>query len=150
MKPFLLLIAMLSPFADDKTKPEKGDAEQITGTWKIVSRRFKGEDLKGEGPNSYKDLVSVFTTDLIKTQPEMPGSTYGYKLDPSAKPKRFEMWGEVEPGEARETHHGIYKIEGDTLTICWRLLKDGRRPTEFSAEKDDGNVIDVYRRVKPK
>jgi uncharacterized protein (TIGR03067 family) len=66
------------------------------------------------------------------------------------EPKQITMWVVQPSGAAGRAIHGIYKIEGDTLTICSHVTKDGRKPTKFSAEKGDGNLLDVYNRDKPK
>ncbi len=141
MKPLLLLIALLSPCLDEP-KPEKNDHDLIVGAWKNVLRRYDGEDAK---PVSARLII---TKSLMKSETGAPGTTYGYTLDPSADPKEIETWAVRKSGTAVKPHHGIYKIEGDRLTICENVFEDGRRPKEFSAEKGEPYLLDVYRRVK--
>jgi uncharacterized protein (TIGR03067 family) len=45
------------------------------------------------------------------------------------------------------TFRGIYKIEGDILTICMRQGSD-ERPTEFKSEEGSRTYLYVFKRVK--
>jgi hypothetical protein len=50
--------------------------------------------------------------------------------------------------EGEQTLHGIYKLDGDTLTIC-AVEGDGNdRPTEFSTKEGDKNRLVVLKREK--
>jgi len=66
-----------------------------------------------------------------------PGPTATIKLDASKAPKWIDL--------TRFTP-GIYKLEGDSLTIC-RPNSGTERPKEFKAGKDDPNVVVVYQRA---
>jgi uncharacterized protein (TIGR03067 family) len=59
---------------------------------------------------------------------------------------------DVKPVEGQnqgKTLLAIYELEGDDLKICFvESTKD--RPTEFSADKDSGRVLHVYKRGKAK
>ncbi|MEO6810774.1 MAG: hypothetical protein ABI353_16790 [Isosphaeraceae bacterium] len=121
MRPILLLIALLTPCADDP-KPDKGDRDQIVGTWENVSRRFQGKDAE-----PFKGRW-IITRDVMKSEPENAAAVYGYKLDPSSDPKRF----------------------GDRLTICVSAVENGERPQKFSVEEREGFALDVYKRIKPR
>ena len=68
------------------------------------------------------------------------------KLDPSAKPKAVDRTIRKGPGKG-ETTQGIYKLEGDQLTICLAWGKK-ERPKEFAAKKDGHAMVVVYKRVK--
>ena len=43
---------------------------------------------------------------------------------------------------------GIYRLEGDTLTLCLSIEAGSKRPTKF-ATKDTYWVLDVYKRSRP-
>jgi uncharacterized protein (TIGR03067 family) len=44
-------------------------------------------------------------------------------------------------------NHGVYKIEGDEMTLCWGFSKDPR-PREFKASDEPFYVVDVFRKVR--
>jgi uncharacterized protein (TIGR03067 family) len=68
------------------------------------------------------------------------------KLDPTAKPKTVDKVITKGPGKG-ETMLGIYKLEGDQLTIC--LAVGGKeRPTEFAAPANGNAMVVVYKREK--
>lgn len=161
MRQFLLLITLLM-LPSDVPKPDEGDLERIVGTWENLSRRFQGRDVE-----PFNDRLIV-TRDMMSSESGAPGTTYGYELDLSADPKRITMWpmikasdvvlplGAPEPEQpaqddslvvAGEPVLGIYALDGDRLTICVRI-SDGERPQKFSAEKGDGNALQVYRKVE--
>jgi uncharacterized protein (TIGR03067 family) len=63
--------------------------------------------------------------------------------DPRAKPAALNI------GYFASTL-GIYKIDGDTLTICVAEKDRKTRPTDFSPPKDADSTLYVFKRIKPK
>ena len=162
MSYLLLLIPFLLSLADEP-KADKGDLEQIVGTWVAVSVNYQGENY-----DPGEEGRVIISRDLIKYQPEGPGKNYGYSLDPSTNPKGLTLQplmraGEMDPPGQRQPEgadldgtrvaydnpiHGIYTLEGDRLTLCVMILDNGETPTKFSAEKGEGTALEVCRRVE--
>jgi uncharacterized protein (TIGR03067 family) len=69
---------------------------------------------------------------------EPAGSTM--TIDPSKKPKTLDLKG------TRSASKGIYKLEGDTLTLC-RVTGKAERPKEFKTTAESGILV-VWKRVK--
>ena len=93
--------------------------------------------------------VVEFTADgrfTLRMGGEVPGGRY--KTDRKADPPALDLTDTPE-NQRREDPPilGIYKVEGDTLTVC---LKPGAvRPDTFDAEARSGNILVVMKRAKP-
>jgi uncharacterized protein (TIGR03067 family) len=67
-------------------------------------------------------------------------------IDPAKEPKEIDLTrGE---GDKKQTILGIYKLEGETLTIC--TSSSGDRPDEFSSRPGGRCLLRVLTRDKPK
>jgi uncharacterized protein (TIGR03067 family) len=73
---------------------------------------------------------------------EVPGGPRTYKTDPRARPATIDLT------EGDRTYLGIYKVEGDTLTLSIRHDRRGPRPTDFGPAR--GVMTRTFTRVKPK
>src|SRR5262249_31974956 len=121
--------------ADDKAK----DDEKILGAWTVVSFEEGGQ----KAPEAaLRDMTVTFTADgKMTTKRGEQEEVSTFKLDPSKKIKEFE--GTNAQGK---TADGIYKLEGDSLTICFARAA-GSRPTEFASPEGTKIVLTVLKRV---
>jgi uncharacterized protein (TIGR03067 family) len=77
--------------------------------------------------------------------PEMGGPPlFDVRADPRASPAAFEL---SMHGAAAPSLRGIYKVEGDKLTICYNNALRGR-PTAFDGP-GKGTGTEVFTRVRP-
>jgi uncharacterized protein (TIGR03067 family) len=133
-----LLIAADETKKDDKDK----DAKQIVGTWAAVSMERNGEKAPEE---EAKGVTVTFTADG-KVTVKTPGNDINgtYKLDASKKVKEITLEAKDE-----KTLYGIYKIDGDNLTICAVDTSADDRPKEFSTkENSKARLIGLKREKK--
>jgi uncharacterized protein (TIGR03067 family) len=119
--------------------------QELAGTWQAVSYARDGNEA------SYEDLKSVQlvmdprgqATVLREGKVLLAGST---KLDPTADPMTLDLTF-TEGDSKGQTALGIYRIEGDLLTIC-RAASDRARPTAFTSRPGSGQALMTYRRQK--
>jgi RNA polymerase sigma-70 factor (ECF subfamily) len=126
------------PAAPDQAKGAK-DEEKILGTWVLVSSEEGGQ----KGPEErIKGVTVTFTADgKTTTKQGDKEQEFTYELDPAKTPKEFS--GTNAQGR---TVLGIYKLDGDTLTVCFD--RSGGRPTEFASPKGTVIVLEVLKRQK--
>jgi uncharacterized protein (TIGR03067 family) len=110
---------------------------QLKGTW--TSPQVETVQINGvpQAPKPYKLIYSIDRDTITTSDPDGFASwTYRYSLDPDQTPKRIELRS-LNLGIVL---HGIYKLEGDTLTICDGL----ERPREF--REGPAQILIVFHR----
>ena len=135
------LLVIVPARADTPKDAEvKKDVEKFQGKWTVAS-------IEENGKLESADEVAMFVVTVkdalftIKIKDEVT-KELTIKLDPSQKPAAIDLV----PKDAKEkTVLGIYKLDGDTLTIAG-TDQNKERPTEFSSAK--GVTLLVLKRAK--
>jgi hypothetical protein len=134
MRRFVLLIALLSlaftpaPFPKLRRSDDRADRQGMQGKWEGVP----GPLLKIIGDHM------VFSSDYV----------FKFALDAKAAPRRIQGIGVVSRLDGK-AFWGVYHLDKDKLTICWRWgsVSQPGWPTSFDpAQKDVW--LQVYQRVK--
>jgi uncharacterized protein (TIGR03067 family) len=128
----LSALALVLPSCSPRPEPP-----QLQGEWKAISV-YKGLALPTTDAES-RATVTITETQLVmkfdgKTE------TSDITVDAATRPPSIDC----SPHGASRVYKGIWKIEGDTLTICVGLKE--QRPTDF-APGEDRSVM-VLQRVK--
>jgi uncharacterized protein (TIGR03067 family) len=119
----------------DAARRAPAPLDDLQGEYVLISRQANGEKPFDESTRNYKLTIKGDRWILN------PGPTATIKIDASKNPKWIDV-GKYSPG--------IYKLEGNILTICRKTdASRSDRPTEFTATKENGNVIVIYKRSGP-
>jgi uncharacterized protein (TIGR03067 family) len=158
--------------AAHRPAPPQTDLERLHGAWSLVEMETRGKKLTGKdmiypfdsGNFALKSLKLVFDTQSIHQRDKFPADKVNdandrlgevemhfsgskpakgeFLLNETKKPKRIAMLWFVMNWES------IYKLDGDTLSICFNP-RTCIRPDEFRTPADSDQVIYVFKREKP-
>ncbi len=130
---------VLAAPAPDKKDPTKEDQEKIQGTWKVESGEFAG----AKNPEQLLKIQLVFSGDKIVNKVGDAEKKKGtFQLDATPKIKTIDVRTDD------QLVHGIYKLDGDALTIC--VDESGEaRPAEFVSKEGSKVALVNLKRVKP-
>lgn len=133
----LLCVIAMCLRADEPTD----EMAKFQGTWDIASATHDGKvsaEMKGARVTFAKGKMTV--TLANGTEQELP-----FKIDPTQKMKAidFPLGGGGGWLNISVTMNGIYRFEGDTLTLC--IGSGDTRPVDFN---DTGATLVVLKRAK--
>jgi uncharacterized protein (TIGR03067 family) len=141
MQTSLMLGLALAVAAPAPKEAPKKDPPSILGEWvptTIVVGGKKEDQPAGSLMTFAKDGKSTMKEDKDAKLVEM-----SYTLDPKQDPSHITL---TEAGMGNITLLGIYKLEGETLTICLASGKD--RPTAFASRAGSANILITLKRPK--
>jgi uncharacterized protein (TIGR03067 family) len=139
-------MGLLAAVASAQHEATKKDLDQLQGTWRLVSRERDG---KADLADALKDVRVTHEGDKFSFSgsPSGSGAMKGtFKLDATKSPKAMDRMPADGPQKGKALP-GIYKLEGDTLTIC-ASVEGKDRPTEFATKPNSGRVLSVFKREK--
>jgi uncharacterized protein (TIGR03067 family) len=138
----MLLVSIAFLGVDDA---KKDDAESIKGKWVAVSLKQGGFSVPDEAAKEFR-----FKFDGKEYTNSAPGQSEegGYKIDSSKTPKTIDF--DIKTGgDKGKKQLGIYKLDGDKLTIVASLAGETERPKSIEPGANDPVLVVVLEREKP-
>jgi uncharacterized protein (TIGR03067 family) len=125
--------------ADDKQKTKK-ETDPLTGTWKVESLVFDGQER-----DQAKGAFYIYQDGKVTQKSPRGERKSTYKIDTSKKPATIDMTAQ---GGQRDgmTSKGIFEVKGDELKICIAFMPDAERPKTFAADAGSGNALVVLKK----
>jgi uncharacterized protein (TIGR03067 family) len=117
-----------------------GEQDKLTGRWKVKSITVDGVDSLVPG------LPGIW--EIAKGKIVYPGTddVDEFTVDTSKSPAHIDFRNK-RPGFPEVLSRGIYRIEGDRLTINFHV-EDKNRPTTFESVAGSGYRLIVVERIK--
>ena len=123
----------------------KAELKALEGTWE-PTRYTTGE--QSTGPEILAEIRRVAEGDFVYwTRKGKRFAGTHVTIDPSAKLKTIDVV--ADGGRYRDkVVQGIYKLDGEELTICM-AAPDAARPDSFEPKANDGWTLMVFRKATP-
>jgi uncharacterized protein (TIGR03067 family) len=122
------------------------ELKSLQGAWKAVGMEVGGKPLPKDQVFDFRITVGADGKSKGKLAEEE--FQFTITVDPAKKPKTINNVHETGDQKGKK-QFGIYKLEGDTWTVCMSRpgAEEAERPKEFTS-KDSPCVIFVFERVK--
>jgi uncharacterized protein (TIGR03067 family) len=145
MYPSLLTALALTVAAPGPKDPPKKDTDRLLGAWAGEKAEAAGMPL----PVPVGGMTMEFQPDgkLVIKEGAKPPEAAGYTADPKKDPHEIDLTPPAAGGKVM-TMLGIYKVEGDTLTLC--LTVGAGRPTKFESAAGQATMLLTFKRAKKK
>ncbi len=144
-----VIVAVLAGWSPQApaSKPDLAGEElaRQQGTWFAVSSRRDGIDAPEEIVRSITRTVEKDHVTWKREGKNFAGT--GLVLDPAQEPPALDVVPDGGPSRGKRVL-GIYKLEGDRLTICMADAEQPR-PRDFKAEKGSRQTLMVFTRSRP-
>jgi uncharacterized protein (TIGR03067 family) len=145
----LLFVLQASGLAQNQAK----DKTELEGTWELIASSIEGFEYTEEEIKEWLVRRHVYRGNkliaLDKDGKVVFESTI--KVDPKRKPATIDMRlpNLIDP-KIPFVRLAIYRLEGDTLTICWQDGPAPQRPKDFSGGIGSRLRVATYKRVPEK
>jgi uncharacterized protein (TIGR03067 family) len=140
-----LAVVLIADVDPEPPRSAKKELEKLQGEWTMVSLETLGRKTAGSSVSRYKLTIKgnrwMVSAGRVARKDDTRQRTTNttFKIDPTKKTLDL-----IHDTNGRKlTSLGIYKLEGDTLTLCHAPAP--KRPKEFKTTKEAGILV-VWKR----
>jgi uncharacterized protein (TIGR03067 family) len=139
------LVRGKTPLKVRKTKVAEpsGPATECEGEWQMLSGVMNGAAMDAATVEWVKRVTHGNQTIVVAGPQTM--MKVEFSLDASTSPARIDYLNLHGPAKGKR-QQGIYRLEGDVLTVCMGA-PGGARPGEFTSVKGDGRTLTAWKRI---
>jgi uncharacterized protein (TIGR03067 family) len=137
-------VMLLTSGADPLNEAARKELKALEGAW--IVQRIEAEGKKHEPAADQRMELTIQGTKWSFRPTGEQGEVAA--LDPSCNPRLIDLTS-IRAGREPLLREGIYKLNGDTLTIVLYHGKDTKRPTSFDTPTEAATVLFVLKRAKP-
>ncbi len=143
----VLIVLLLGTSAFAAELPGE-NPQRLDGTWVLQSVEINGEKLAihdfAVGTTQEARLVIRGHEYLFYLGQQKVAFTY--KTNPATTPAEIDLIM-VNGADQGKLFRGIYRLQGDTYTICRHLQPEKPRPVEFTTTVNSGLMLVVWKRL---
>lgn len=149
----LVAIGLSAPPAEPQKEKEKDlpeaaqkELKKFAGKWKAIELHVDGNEQKPELDGN--EVIFEFKgRKFLLNGNELLGVD---SLDPSTNPKCIDLKGLMDLGGVKKdtVYEGIYKLDGDKLTLAVNVSELKKRPEKFESPKDSMVVVVTLKKEK--
>jgi uncharacterized protein (TIGR03067 family) len=139
------IVLFLIGFAPQAPDPATAERARHQGAWVATSSMRDGEPAAADVVASIRRVVEKDHVTWKRDGKNFAGTRF--EIDPTKTPRTIDLIPDGGPNRDKRVL-GIYKLEGDDLTICIADV-DQPRPSGFEAKAGSKQTLQSFKRVKP-